>query len=67
LIDWCLNPTLAVFQLCCGVEIQIEFNTFDEVYLIQHYVIKLVSELQQVGGFCLEVWYHPPIKLTAMI
>jgi hypothetical protein len=55
LIDWCLNPTLAVFQLCCGVEIQIEFNTFDEVYLIQHYVIKLVSELQQVGGFCLEV------------
>jgi hypothetical protein len=39
----------------------------DEVYSIQHYVIKLVSDLWQNGGF-LRVFRFPPlIKLTAMI
>jgi len=32
-----------------------------EVYSIQHYVIKCVSNLRQVGGFLL---FPPPIKLT---
>jgi hypothetical protein len=32
-----------------------------EVYSIQHYVIKFVSDLQQVGGF---LRFPPPIKLT---
>ena len=32
-----------------------------EVLLIQHYVIKLVSDLRQVGGF---LRFSPPIKLT---
>jgi hypothetical protein len=35
-----------------------------EVYLIQHYVVKCVSDLRQVGGF---LRFPPPIKLTAMI
>ena len=35
-----------------------------EVYLIQHYVIKFVSDLCQVGGF---LWFHPPINLTTTI
>ena len=38
-----------------------------EVYSIQHYVIKFVSDLRQVGGF---LWVHrftPPIKLTTSI
>ena len=35
-----------------------------EVYLIQHYVIKDVSDLRLVGGF---LQFPPPIKLTAMI
>jgi len=39
----------------------------DEVYLIQHYVIKLVSDLWQNGGF-LRVFRFPPlIQLTATI
>jgi len=38
-----------------------------EVYSIQHYVIKLVSDLQQVGGFLCVIWFHPPIKLTATV
>jgi hypothetical protein len=38
-----------------------------EVYSIQHYVIKFVSDLPQVGGFLLVLRFPPPIKLTAMI
>jgi hypothetical protein len=38
-----------------------------EVYSIQHYVIKFVSDLRQVGGFLLVDWFPPPIKLTATI
>jgi hypothetical protein len=33
-------------------------------YTIQHYVIKFVSDLRQVGGFLLELRFPPPIKLT---
>ena len=38
-----------------------------EVYSIQHYVIKFVSDLQQVGGFFRVLRFPPPIKLTATI
>ena len=38
-----------------------------EVYSMQHYVIKFVSDLRQVGGFLGILWFPPPIKLTAMI
>jgi len=38
-----------------------------EVYSIQHYVIKFVSDLQQVGDFLQVLRFHPLIKLTAMI
>ena len=39
----------------------------DEVYSIQHYVTKFVSDLQQVGGFLRVLQFPPPIKLIAMI
>jgi len=29
LIDWCLTPTLAVFQLCCDVCLRIQNNNID--------------------------------------
>jgi len=38
-----------------------------EVYSIQHYVIKFVSDLRQVSGFSRVIWFLPPIKMTAMI
>jgi hypothetical protein len=38
-----------------------------EVYLIQLYVIKFVSDLQQVSDFLRVFRILPPIKLTAMI
>jgi hypothetical protein len=34
---------------------------------LQHYVIKLVSDLRQVGGFLRVLLFSPPIKLTATI
>jgi hypothetical protein len=34
---------------------------------VQHYVIKFVSDLWQVGGFLRVLWFPPPIKLTATI
>jgi len=38
-----------------------------EVYSIQHYVIKFVSDLRQVCGFLRVLRFPPPIKLTATI
>jgi len=38
-----------------------------EVYSIQHYVIKFVSDLRQVSGFLRIIRFPPPIKLPTMI
>jgi hypothetical protein len=38
-----------------------------EVYLIQHYVIKFVSELQQVSGFHRVLPFAPQIKMYVTI
>jgi hypothetical protein len=37
-----------------------------EVYSIQHYVIKFVSNLRQVSGFLRVLRFTSPIKLIAM-
>jgi hypothetical protein len=38
-----------------------------EVHWIQHYAIKYVSDLRQIGGFLWVLWFHPPIELTSTI
>ena len=38
-----------------------------EVYSIQYYVIKFVSDLRQVSGFLRALRFPTPIKLTATI
>jgi hypothetical protein len=38
-----------------------------KVYSIQHYVIKIVSDLRQVGDFHRVLQFLPPIKLTVTI
>jgi hypothetical protein len=38
-----------------------------DVYSIQYYVIKFVSDLRQVGGFLRVLRFPPPIKLTVTI
>ena len=35
-----------------------------EVYSIQHYVIKFVSDFRQIGGY---LRFPPPIKMTSTI
>jgi hypothetical protein len=35
--------------------------THGEVYLIQHYVIKSVSDLWHIAGFIWVLWFPPPI------
>ena len=42
-------------------------QSIGEVYSIQHYVIKFVYDLWQVGGFLLVFRFPPPIKLTATV
>ena len=41
--------------------------THGEEYLIQHDMIKFVSDLQQFCGFLWALWFPPLIKLTATI
>jgi len=43
------------------------YSVHGEVYSIQHYVIKFVGALRQVGDFPLILRFPPPIKLTATI
>jgi hypothetical protein len=38
-----------------------------EVYSVQHYVIKFVSDLRRVGVFLRVLRFPPPTKLTATI
>jgi len=38
-----------------------------EVYLIQHYMEKFVSDLRYVGGFLWVLRFPPAIKLTTKI
>ena len=50
----------AYHHWCC----EFEFRSGQGV---QHYVIKFVSDLRQVGGFLRVLWFPPPMKLTATI
>jgi hypothetical protein len=38
-----------------------------EVHSIQHYVIKLVSDLRQVSGFLLVTWFPPPVNFSIQL
>ena len=40
---------------------------YGEVYSIQHFVKKFVSDLRQVGGFLWVLRFPPPIKLISTI
>jgi hypothetical protein len=38
------------------------YQAHGQVYSIQHYVVKSVSDLRQVGGFLRVLWFPPPMK-----
>ena len=60
-----------IFIWLCGMPITTKVVGLNpvhgDVYLKQHYVIKFVSDLWQVGDFLLVLRFPPPIKLTATI
>ena len=65
--EWKLDLQLPVQSVPITTKVVSLNPAHGEVYLIQHYVIKFVSELRQVGGFLQVIWFPPSIKLTATI
>ena len=57
------------FTTTCAITINVLSSNpvYAEVYSIQHYVIKFVSDLRQVGGFLQVLRFPPIIQLIATI
>jgi len=55
-------PTTSAISVCHHQCCEFEPRS-GEVYSIQHYVIKFVSDLRQVGGFLRVLLFSPPIKV----
>ena len=66
-IIWLLDLQLPVLSVPTCTEVVSSNPIYGEVYPMQHYVIKLFSDLRQVAGFLWVLRFPPPIKLTATI
>ena len=66
-IEWQLDFLLPVQSVAITIIVVSSNPTHGRVYSIQHYVIKFVSDLRQVGGFPQVLLFPSPIKLTATI
>ena len=58
---------LPIKSMSIGTNVVSSNPAHGELYSIQHYVIKFVSDLWQVDGFLQVLLFPPPIKLTATI
>ena len=67
MILWKLDLQLPVQSVPITTKLVSSNPANGEVYSIQHYVIKFVNDLKQVGGFLRLLQFPPPIKLMAMI
>jgi hypothetical protein len=66
-IVWYLDLQLPVQSVPITTKV-VSWNPADgDVYSIQYYMIKFVSDLQQVDGFLRVLRFPPSIKLTATI
>jgi hypothetical protein len=65
-IVWYLDLQLPVQSVPITTNIVSSNLVHGEVYSIQHYVIKFVSDLRQFGVFLRVLRFPPPIKLTSM-
>jgi hypothetical protein len=66
-IVWLLDLQLPVQSVHIITKVASSNPVQCAVYSIQHYVIKFVSDLRQVGGFLRVLQFPPPIKLTATL
>ena len=66
-IVWQVDLQLPVQSVPITTKFESSNLAHGEVYSIQHYVIKFVSDLRQVGGFFWVLRFLPPIKMTAAI
>ena len=64
-IVWQLDLQLPVYSV--PINFVSSNPVHGEVYSIQQYVTKFVSDLRQVGSFLRALQFPPPIKLTTMI
>ena len=61
--DYALSCTLPMQSMPITTKVMSLNTAHGEVYLIQHYVIKFVSDLMQVCGFLRVLQFPPPINL----
>ena len=66
-LDLCLFVCFKVFNATFNIKVVSSNPVHGKVYLIQHYVIKFVSNIRLVDAFLWEHWFPPPIKLTTMM
>jgi hypothetical protein len=64
LVVWWLDLQLTMQSVSIAISVVSSNHADGEVYLIQHYVIKFVRDLWQVGGV---LRFPVSIKLAAMI
>ena len=60
--DYALSCTLPMQSMPITTKVMSLNTAHGEVYLIQHYVIKFVSDLMQVCGFLRVLQFPPPIN-----
>ena len=62
-----VNIFFCILHICSFYWLLVNNRVHGKVYLIQHYVIKFVSDLRQVSAFLWVLQFPQPIKLTAII
>ena len=67
MVVWQLDLQLSVLLVPIPTNVVSLNPAHGEVYSIEHYVIKIVSDLRQVGHFLWVLRFPPPIYLTATI
>ena len=66
-IVWLLDLQLPVKSVPITTKVVSSNRAHGDVFSMQLYVIKFVSDLRHVGGFLRVLRFSPPIKLTATI
>ena len=62
-----INLDLQLLMQSVPITIDVVSSNLDQGEVLEHYLIKFVSGLRQVGGFLRVLWFPPPIKLTVTI